>query len=102
MANNMNALRAEIRKMVKEALTNEVEMETAPKPLKLKAGLTQQALGGTTSMRYAEDFIDAIKELDDMKKAKAIAYVLASIDMDAKSLQMNMARIKSGLKQYSR
>jgi len=101
MNNNEKVLRSEIRKMVKETL-DELEMgTTTPKPLKAKGGLTTQALGGTTSMRYAEDFIEAIKDLDDMKKAKAIAFVLAKIGMDVKSLQSNLGRIKAGLRQYN-
>jgi hypothetical protein len=98
-------LRNVIRKFVKESM-NELEMGTAPadttspKPLKAKGGLTTQQLGGTASMRYAEDFITAIQDLDDMKKAKAIAFVLARIGMNTKSLQQNLGRIKSSLKQY--
>lgn len=100
MNNTEKALRLEIRKMVKETLS-ELDMETTPKPLKAKGGLTTQALGGTTSMRYAEDFIEAIKDLDDMKKAKAIAFVLARTGMDVKSLQSNLGRIKASLRQYN-
>jgi hypothetical protein len=51
-------------------------------------------------MRYAEDFIEAIKDLDEMKKSKAIAFVLARIGMNTKTLQQNLGRIKSSLKQY--
>lgn len=100
MNNNEKVLRNEIRKMVKETL-DELEMSTTPKPLKAKGGLTTQQLGGTTSMRYAEDFIEAIKDLDDMKKAKALAFVLARIGMDVKALQSNLGRIKAGLRQYN-
>ena len=102
---DLSKLRLEIRKMVSETL-NELDLDTkgttAPKPLKAKGGLTTQSLGGTTSMRYAEDFIEAIKDLDDMKKAKAIAFVLAKIGMDVKTLQANMGRIKSSLRQYEK
>jgi len=97
-------LRNVIRKFVKESM-NELELSndtTSPKPLKAKGGLTTQQLGGTASMRYAEDFIDAIKDLDEMKKAKAIAFVLARIGMDVKALQANLGRIKSSLKQYGK
>jgi len=103
MNDKEKALRTEIRKMVKETL-DELETgsaATTPKPLKAKGGLTTQALGGTTSMRYAEDFIEAIKDLDDMKKAKAIAFVLAKTGMDVKSLQQNLGRIKASLRQYN-
>ena len=95
-------LRNIIRKFVKESI-NELELSkdtTSPKPLKAKGGLTTQQLGGTASMRYAEDFIEAITDLDEMKKAKAIAFVLARIGMDVKGLQANLGRIKSNLKQY--
>jgi hypothetical protein len=98
-------LRKTIRKFVKESIT-ELEMGTAsadttsPKPLKAKGGLTTQQLGGSASMRYAEDFIEAIKDLDEMKKSKAIAFVLARIGMNTKTLQQNLGRIKSSLKQY--
>ena len=99
MNKNEKTLRNEIRKMVSETLS-ELEMDTNPKPLKAKGGLTTQALGGTVAMKYAEDFITSIQDLDDIKKSKAIAFVLAKIGMDVKSLQANLGRIKSSLRQY--
>ena len=90
MNKNEKTLRNEIRKMVSETLS-ELEMDTNPKPLKAKGGLTTQALGGTVAMKYAEDFITSIQ---------AIAFVMAKIGMDVKSLQANLGRIKSSLRQY--
>ena len=99
MNKNEKTLRNEIRKMVSETLS-ELEMDTNPKPLKAKGGLTTQSLGGTVAMKYAEDFITSIQDLDDVKKSKAIAFVLAKIGMDVKTLQANLGRIKSSLRQY--
>ena len=100
MNKNEKTLRNEIRKMVSETLS-ELEMDTKRKSLKPKGGLTTQALGGTVAMKYAEDFIQAIEGLDDTKKAKAIGLVLASIGMDVTTLQANLGRIKTGIRQYT-
>ena len=99
MNRNEKTLRNEIRKMISETLS-ELEMDTKRKSLKPKGGLTTQALGGTVAMKYAEDFITSIQDLDDVKKSKAIAFVLAKIGMDVKTLQANLGRIKSSLRQY--
>ena len=89
------AIRAEIKNALKEA------DGTTPKPLKLKGGLSAQQLGGSSAMKFAQDFIDALQDLDDVKKAKAIGFVLASIGMDADTLQKRMGAIKTSLKQYA-
>jgi len=90
------AIRAEIKNALKEA------DGTNPKPLQLRGGLSKQQLGGSSAMKFAEDFIEALKELDDLKKAKAIGYVLASIGMDPMTLQKRLGAIKTSLKQYTR
>ena len=97
---NEQALRAAIRAEIKSAL-KEAD-GTAPKPLQLKGGLSKQQLGGSAAMKFAQDFIDALQELDDVKKAKAIGFVLASIGMDPVTLQKRLGAIKTSLKQYSK
>lgn len=86
-------------------LTNENALKeaegTAPKPLKLKGGLSRQQLGGSSAMKFAEPFIEALKELDGIKQAKALAYVLASIGVDVDTLQKRLGTIKTTLQKYS-
>lgn len=101
MSNNEKELRMIVRKLVKETI-NELEMDTPEAPLKLKGGLTKQQLGGSTALKYADDFIESLKNLDDVKTAKALAYVMARVGMDPKSLQANLSRIKTSLKQYGK
>jgi hypothetical protein len=90
------AIRAEIKNALKEA------DGTTPKPLQLKGGLSKQQLGGSAAMKFAQDFIDALQDLDDVKKAKAIGFVLASIGMDPVTLQKRLGAIKTSLKQYTK
>jgi len=101
MSNNEKELRMIVRNLVKETI-NELEMDTPEAPLKLKGGLTKQQLGGSTALKYADDFIESLKDLDDVKRSKAIAYVMARVGMDPKSLQANLSRIKTSLKQYGK
>jgi hypothetical protein len=101
MSNNEKQLRAIVRNLVKETIS-EMDMETPEAPLKLKGGLTKQQLGGTTALNRADDFIESLKSLDDVKQSKALAYVMSRIGMDPKSLQSNLSRIKTSLKQYSK
>lgn len=93
-------LRGLVRKLVIEMITNETELATQKAPVKPKAGLTKANLGGQTSVRKAEDFIEALSGLDDMRKTKAIAYVLSKIGMDVKTFQSNIARIRTNLRKY--
>jgi hypothetical protein len=98
---NETKLRGLIRKLVIEMMTVETEL-AAQKPAvtKPKAGLTKANLGGQTAVRKSEDFIDALKDLDDMRKTKAIAYVLSKVGMDVKTFQSNIARIRTNLRKY--
>jgi len=68
-----------------------------------RGGLTAKDLGGASNLNRAEEFITAIKKLEDADdKLKAIGYVLANIGVTPEDLVKNLSKLKTAMRVQSK
>jgi len=108
-ANDLTSLRGQVSRQLKtadmeapaveEGKLNEIELGAEQGLGAKRGGLTAKDLGGASNLNRAEEFITAIKELQDERaKIKAIGYVLANIGYTSEDLVKNLSKLKMAIR----
>jgi len=102
-ARDFNAVKSRVQRMLvmqgNETSNSQTEIqESNDEELEKVIGLPITDLGGTSAVKWSTDMLKSVSKLDDIKKAKAIGWIMSQAGIKPEELSGMASKIKAHIK----